>query len=404
MTRRVGWLLPGAAVLGGVWALEVYAAAPLLDEVARGYPWLAYGGAFLLAILFHRSRVAVTAGLLALAHVLVVPGVPEIRTSLVACAAALLVGGLSLARDRGLFSPMGLIQAGVVGGVVAVAAFVWWEAPQDVTRILAASPLPAAALAWTGLPQIPALCYGVGALGVSASAIRWGGPVERGLLWVLPASLLAAHGGGGTTTTLHLMGAAVILILSVLEASYAMAYRDDLTELPARRALMRDLEALGGTYTLAMVDVDHFKKFNDRHGHDVGDQVLKMVAGRLGRAPGGGRAYRYGGEEFTLVYPGRSRDEALPHLEAVRESVASARFSLRSWTRPRKKPAGGTKTRGGKAPGGRKPSGKERTLSVTVSLGMADSSAAGSTPDAVLKKADQALYRAKKAGRNRVAK
>jgi len=156
---------------------------------------------------------------------------------------------------------------------------------------------------------------------------------------------------------------------------------------------MRDLETLSGTYTLAMVDVDHFKKFNDRHGHDVGDQVLKMVATRLEKAGGGGKAYRYGGEEFTLLYPGSVRKDAHPHLEAVREAVEEARFSVRGWTRPRRKPAKPkTKARGGKM------------LSVTVSIGMADSTTKEPTTEKVLKKADQALYRAKRAGRNRVSK
>ena len=176
-----------------------------------------------------------------------------------------------------------------------------------------------------------------------------------------------------------------------------MAYRDDLTGLPARRALMRDLDALGGLYSAAMVDVDHFKRFNDRHGHDVGDQVLRMVATQIGRVRGGGRAYRYGGEEFTLLFPGKAKKETLEHLEEVREWVADATFTLRHWRRPRKKPVD---------PGGWKFSdgAKAKRLSVTVSIGVADSAGAEVEPEEVLKKADRALYRAKKNGRNRVAK
>jgi GGDEF domain-containing protein len=146
-----------------------------------------------------------------------------------------------------------------------------------------------------------------------------------------------------------------------------------------------------------MVDVDHFKRFNDRHGHDVGDQVLRMVATRLARAPGGGKAYRYGGEEFTLLFAGRTREETLPHLEAARAAVEDARFALRGHRRPRGSSAkeGATKRKG--AP-------SSRDLSVTVSIGIADSTGTDPSPEGVLKKADQALYRAKRKGRNQVSK
>jgi len=195
---------------------------------------------------------------------------------------------------------------------------------------------------------------------------------------------------------LLLTGAGLTLGLSVMETSYAMAHRDDLTGLPARRALMRDLDGIGGAYSAAMVDVDQFKKFNDRYGHDVGDQVLRMVAARLAETPGGGRAYRYGGEEFTLLFLGKPLQEALPHLNEARRSVEEAAFTLRSWRRPRKNPVD---------PGAWRGAGKQKPkrLSVTVSLGVADSTGSDPSPEAVLKKADQALYRAKKAGRNRVA-
>ena len=94
---------------------------------------------------------------------------------------------------------------------------------------------------------------------------------------------------------------------------------------------MQYLDGIKGIYTIAMVDVDHFTKFNDKHGHDVGDQVLKLVASQRAKASGGGKAYRYGGEEFTILYPGKITDEAWGHAEAVREAVAGATFSLRGW-------------------------------------------------------------------------
>jgi PleD family two-component response regulator len=189
------------------------------------------------------------------------------------------------------------------------------------------------------------------------------------------------------------MAAGLLLSLSVVEQSYSMAYRDELTQLPGRRALMRDLAEMTPPFTLAMVDVDHFKKFNDTHGHDVGDQVLQLVATHLAAAPDA-TAYRYGGEEFTLVFPRRNRDESVPGAEAVRVSVQDAEFSLRAWNRPRKRPADGKRKKSRKRP---------RKLSVTVSIGLADSTTGDGSPETILKKADQALYRAKEEGRNRVS-
>jgi GGDEF domain-containing protein len=211
------------------------------------------------------------------------------------------------------------------------------------------------------------------------------------------ALALHSHAHSGAVNLL-LLGAGLTQGLSLMETSYAMAYKDDLTGLPARRALMRDLDGMGGLYAAAMVDVDHFKRFNDRYGHDVGDQVLRMVAARLARAPGGGKAYRYGGEEFTLLYPGKNVQEALPHLREVRRSVEDATFTLRSWRRPRKKPVDPGAWRGAGKPKG------SRRLSVTVSIGVADSSGSDPSTEAVLKRADRALYRAKKGGRNKVVK
>ena len=99
--------------------------------------------------------------------------------------------------------------------------------------------------------------------------------------------------------------AGVILIVALLAESHRLAFRDTLTGLPGRRALEERLRSLGGRYAVAMVDVDHFKKFNDTHGHDIGDQVLKLVGARLAEVGGGGIAFRYGGEEFSRALPRR---------------------------------------------------------------------------------------------------
>jgi PleD family two-component response regulator len=149
-------------------------------------------------------------------------------------------------------------------------------------------------------------------------------------------------------------------------------------------------------FTLAMVDVDHIKRINDRHGHDVGDQALRLVAARLEAKVGTSKVFRYGGEEFALVIPGRDRMAAESILEGARKGVEESRFRMRG------------RTRTGNPEKGRSRRGNPRfkkmppqTLSVTVSIGAADSAKSGE-PQRVLKMADRALYKAKERGRNRV--
>ena len=214
--------------------------------------------------------------------------------------------------------------------------------------------------------------------------------MDAGFFWALAGSFSALNQNQAPITTIYFATAGLILVVSVMETSYAMAYYDDLTGLPGRRALKEYLLKLHNRYTVAMVDVDHFKNFNDRYGHDVGDQVLKMLAGKLARVSGGGRAFRYGGEEFTLVFSGKPVIMVLPHLERLRKTIGKAAFTLRGEKRPRKKPK--KLISNGEI---------QKRLSVTVSIGAAEQDGS-SNDEEVIKAADQALYRAKNAGRNRV--
>ncbi|WP_432403354.1 GGDEF domain-containing protein [Wukongibacter sp. M2B1] len=181
--------------------------------------------------------------------------------------------------------------------------------------------------------------------------------------------------------------AGLILIIGVVEASYFMAYSDELTGIPARRALNESMMKLGGKYVIAMTDIDFFKKFNDTYGHDTGDEVLKIVASNLQKVNGGGKAFRYGGEEFTILFPGKNQKDVIPYLEELRENISKQKYSYK------KK---------------RKVKGKEKIfskdLSVTISIGVAEKSDKYKLPEEVLKAADKALYRAKKKGRNCVSK
>jgi diguanylate cyclase (GGDEF)-like protein len=220
-------------------------------------------------------------------------------------------------------------------------------------------------------------------------------PLDIGLAAALAAFFIAAEWAGSPPVfAAFLCAAGAVVLLAFVQESHRLAFRDELTGLPGRRALDEQLRALGPQYTIAMVDVDHFKKFNDTHGHDIGDQVLKLVAARLADVGGGGVAFRYGGEEFSVLFAGKSRKEALPYLENTRDAVERYRMAVRSDERPRQQDAG-IRRRGDGVPA--------KLLSVTVSMGAAEPEFERQPPSQVLKAADEALYRAKKGGRNRVS-
>ena len=400
MKRFLTWFVPGGPLLALVAALGFrFGSLDLSGLLGTSYPWVVVGIVILLGAFFHRSRIVLFG--LGLAGLWLMYTQQTSGTT-----GFFLVGGLvapamailALSQDRGVFSTGGLLQVMVFLVVFFFGLLLLELAPGDFHSLLASTPFSPELSAWSGLPQPVFLAFAI-AIPVSllASFFR-DGPVEGGIFWSLLILALALRFASDPGMVgISVAGAAVTLGLSVLETSYAMAYKDDLTGLLARRALLKDLEGLSGEYAAAMVDVDHFKKFNDRYGHDVGDQVLRMVAARLEKVPGGGRAYRYGGEEFTILFPGKTVQKALPHLKAVRRSVEDSTFTLRSWRRPRKRPVDPSAWRG---TGPQKP----KRLSVTVSIGVADSSGRDPSPDVVLRKADQALYRAKETGRNQVSK
>ncbi|MCB2100944.1 MAG: GGDEF domain-containing protein, partial [Rhodobacterales bacterium] len=250
--------------------------------------------------------------------------------------------------------------------------------------------------AWTWLPQPALIAFALSGLALLALAGWRRTPVDLALPAVLAAGALALHAvGRGGLPALFFTAAALAPLAALLMDAWRMAFIDDLTGLPGRRALNQSLRGLGRRYAIAMVDIDHFKAFNDTHGHDVGDQVLRMVAARLSRVGGGGRAHRYGGEEFAILFPGRTVDQTRPVLEALRAAMADEPFRLRGPTRRRPEDEEAGRRRrgsGAESPGVR----------VTVSIGVAERTGDKPTPQAVIQAADRALYQAKRVGRNRV--
>ena len=414
LTKKLQALVfPEGLLLLAAFALVYWGAAlPAAAPVVRVYPVVVLVAGVLLAWRFRRGRLALALAALVLADVALrwlvpTPEAPHVGTVIARTIAILLplsLAALAFVSERGLLTPVGLRRIWALLGQVVTVFGIWLLSaafPEPTAHALDLALLPPSALAWIPLGQ-PAAFVALAALVALAGRVLWRPDAEsRGLLWagvgsVIALSLVPAGAGEGVawaaagTVTLHLANAGLVLVVAAVESAYAMAYHDELTGLPGRRAFNEALLRAGDTYTVAVVDVDHFKKFNDTHGHDVGDQVLRMVAARLGAVAGGGRAFRYGGEEFAVLFPGKEVGESAPHLEALRSSVATAAFRKRRPGRPKKKPA---------SP--RSNAAVVRELSVTVSIGAAQARA-GAAPDAVVKRADEALYRAKEGGRNRV--
>lgn len=267
--------------------------------------------------------------------------------------------------------------------------------------------LPDSFFAWTRLPPLAWLAFAAGSVISLVRLLPERKPIEGGLFWALAAAFLGMQaGGGGKIGSAYFTVSGLILACAIIENSYFLAYHDELTTLPARRSFNDALLSLPERYTIAVVDIDHFKNFNDTYGHDIGDQVLRMVAGKLARVSGGGHAFRVGGEEFSILFPGERLTDALPHLEILRMEIESTAFRVRD-PKDRRSVSHGTDRR---QPAPKKratlrrktPPASPGQLSVTVSIGVAQSTTRLRQSSQVIDAADKALYRAKRAGRNRV--
>jgi diguanylate cyclase (GGDEF)-like protein len=385
--------LPGGLLL--IFAAMLIRTGLLADPMSplvRFVPLAIYATGLALSAYFRRSRLFFATLLLALAGVAVAwvaPFVPvsasHVLTNAIGFFLPLNLVVLAFVKERGIISRTGRRRLALgAAQVIAVAALclpfmgrvvAWLERPF----------LPEQVARWSHVSQPALLCFVLAALVIMVPLIRGYRAVESSLFWALICSFVALQVGAGN----HLAGvffaaAELAVLVALMETSYSMAYLDELTQLPSRRALNEALMKLPETFTIAMLDVDHFKKFNDSYGHESGDQALRLVASRLARIAGGGKAYRYGGEEFAVVFPGKPGDEVYVYLDRMRKIIEQSTFTVR-----------GSERRGKR----RVRTGKKQTH-VTVSIGVASTNGDLLTPQEVLRSADQALYRAKAKGRN----
>ncbi|MCP4874725.1 MAG: GGDEF domain-containing protein [Gammaproteobacteria bacterium] len=345
-----------------------------------------------LSIHFSRSSIFFYVLLVVIANVILRFGWADndLAYGLLSVSLPLLLLILTVLPDRGIISARAIPAYTTLLLVSLFSIILVTTSPTWATQIVLTDWLPAKYFDWTGQAQTVliisfAALYIMLTLGVLNPSLHTA--AGFGVLFMLIAQF---HYGDASRSLNVFSGSALLMCLyAILQETWRMAYLDELTGLPGRRALREKFQKIGGSYTVAMLDVDHFKKFNDTWGHNAGDTVLRMIAAKMSKVSGGGSSYRYGGEEFSIVFKGKKSREAVRHLEALREEIANRPFVIRRAGRR------DSDNRG-------KPS-TNKSVTITVSIGFADSDGIESTPWEVLKRADKALYRAKGKGRNCVS-
>jgi diguanylate cyclase (GGDEF)-like protein len=362
---------------------------PLVINVIVFLPIMLFMLVIILTMHFNRSSVFFYAALVIIANIVL--GYELAKTDL---SYALLSGFLpimllllTVLPDRGIISLRATPAYAILALTIVFSIIMTIMPPEWITHILLTDWLPARYFDWT--QQSQTVLFISVTVFISMLILNFVLPslhmsAGLGVLILLVAQLHS----GDTDSSINMFSSAALLIClyAVLQESWRMAYLDELTELPARRALREKFQKMGGSYTVAMLDIDHFKNFNDTYGHDTGDAVLCMIATKLRKVTGGGTCYRYGGEEFSVIFTGKNSEAAEPHLETLRETIANTPFIINRASR--RKSDNEVKH------------DENEPVTVTVSIGVADSKSKVSSPWDVLELSDKALYRAKANGRN----
>ena len=406
------WLLPGGVLLALVVALINSPVFPLVAPSLGFYYVAVFCAGLVLAWRFHSSRIFFCLLTFLLAHRAVDffsdphggTGPGHMAVALAALIIPLNLIVFALMRERGL----------VLAGIAPRAGLLFIEAV--VVAVLCRPENSASRSAPPNSHEIPVWVL-LGFL-IAVALFVWRfmetrKPLEPGFAWSAAASFLwLQFAPVGSVADVYVATAALILVASLIETSYVLAYHDELTGIRGRRAFNESLLSLDQQYAIAIVDIDHFKKFNDTYGHDVGDQVLCMVASRLSRVDGGGQAFRCGGEEFAIVFRDKSAKDAFAHVDELRLAIEKSSFRMRGADRRAERKTEPSSDRRASESDRRRPARKKAAaakpeqlpdhLSVTVSIGVAEPSTRYRQPEQVIQAADQALYRAKNKGRNRV--
>jgi len=375
-------LLPIAAVVSLTPALP--------DSLAvHAAPLLVFSGGALLGIATGRGRLVLGLMVLALTVGALVHFSSRTTFHAVALLLPLNLGVVALVGETRALSARGgwrlgviLLQAGAVGifQVLDPAALASLERPLvaiDASR-------------WTSLPQLALFAFAAMLGLLLARFVRGGRALPAGAAWALVASFLALDAAGsGGIADLHFAAAGMLLAVGTVLESPPVFHLDSVTGLPASLEFNKTVRRLPRRYALACVAIDEFTTYREDHGAEVSNRMLRLVADALTKIGGGGRVFYLMREhEFVVVFPRRSVETATRHLDVIRRAVETASLDVSVRKRA--------------SAGGKAPAVVERTVAGTISAGVAEPQSRGADPFKVLREAESALERARKAGMNRI--
>jgi GGDEF domain-containing protein len=354
-------------------------------------PLVVFGGGALLGFLTRRGRLVLGIVVLALADcALVNVG----SRAMLAAVALLLPLNLAILTWLGEETPLAGRGATLFGATLLQAGVVAVLQRPELASLTASLERPLVvrgAGIWTALPQLAVFAFAA-ALGVVLARILVDRrPLAAGAAWALVASFLALDGASsGGPASIHLAAAGLLLLVGATREPTRRVHIDDVTGLPASPELKKALGRLRRRYALAQVEIDEFMSFREAHGSDAARRMLRLVAKALTKVGGRGRAFYCGQHRFAVVFRRTSRKVAGHRLDVVRRAVEAATLDVAIPQPPH--PDRPERARS-----------ITRTVSVSVSAGVAQPERSGADPYDVLRAAEQALDRAKEGGLNRVS-
>jgi GGDEF domain-containing protein len=250
------------------------------------------------------------------------------------------------------------------------------------------------------VPQLAIFAYGaaLGIIGARFFLVRR--PMAAGAGWALVASFMALDGARAGSAGIYFAAAGLLLVVGATWEPARGAHFDDVTGLPASLELNKTLRLLRRRhgYSIARVEIDDFVRFRLEHGAGASHRMQRLVAKALAKVGGGGRAFYCGAHTFAVVFRRTSASTAARHIDVVRRHIEAADLDV-SVVQPAR--TGEPESARAARPQPR-PVTIERTVSVTISAGIAHSDERGADPHQIMVAAAHALERAKAAGLNRV--